>query len=121
MLWGLDMSKEGVNLLSDMSFKYLICGDVEEMGTNLRKENCDIILAGEIIAHVANPGAFLKTITGALTEKTEFILRMVDATGCKQFLHAMLRQKKVHDDHNYYFFCRTIKQLLEKFNRPYSP
>ena len=30
-------------------------------------------------------------------------------------MYSMLRQEKVHPDHNYYFSYRTLQQLLGKF------
>jgi predicted TPR repeat methyltransferase len=116
LLWGLDESTEGVEILRDMGFDHIHQVDIEGMGPDLRKEEFDIILAGEIIEHVANPGMFLKAVISLMGEKTEFILTTVNATSFKQFLHAMMRREKVHQDHNYYFSYRTIKQLLEKFN-----
>ncbi len=116
MLWGLDVSEEGIRMLSEMGFTHVIHGDVERMRAELQQVNFDIILAGEIIEHLANPGNFLKSITSIMSKKTELVLTTPNAFAFKGFLHSMLRREKVHPDHNYYFSYRTIRQLLEKFD-----
>lgn len=114
MLWGLDISLEGVHILRGKGFDNVIHGDVERMGPEFQHMDFDIVLAGEIIEHVANPGLFLKGLTSIMSEKTELILTTPNASSFKGFLHAMMREEKVHEDHNYYFSYRTLKQLLEK-------
>ncbi|MGH9877724.1 MAG: class I SAM-dependent methyltransferase [Nitrososphaerales archaeon] len=115
-LWGLDISEEGVRILSQMGFDHVVHGDVERMRAEFPQIDFDIILAGEIIEHVANPGLFLKSITSIMSKKTELVLTTPNAFAFKQFLHSMMRREKVHEDHNYYFSYRTLKQLLEKFD-----
>ena len=58
MLWGLDISEEGVRILREQGFDHIIPRDPEEMGSELRRMNCDVVLAGEILEHVGNVGLF---------------------------------------------------------------
>ena len=116
MLWGIDNSEEGVHILQQRGFHHIIYGDVEQMAPELRKERFDIILAGEIIEHLANPGLFLKCISSIMDGHTELVLTTPNATSVKGFLFSIMRQEKVHPDHNYYFSYRTLKQLMEKFD-----
>lgn len=116
MLWGLDISEEGVRILREQGFDNIILGDVEEMGSELRPMNFDIVLAGEILEHVANPGRFLTSLGSIMTAKTELVVTTPNANSFKGFVHSMLRREKVHPDHNYYFSYRTLKQLMEKFD-----
>jgi len=115
-LWGLDASEEGINTLRELGYQNLICGNVEDAHTKLKQEKFDIILAGEIIEHLDNPGLFLESVRSIMTDNSEFILTTVNAPSFKGFLFSMLRLEKVHPDHNYYFSYRTLKQLLEKFD-----
>lgn len=115
MLWGLDSSEEGVRILRERGIDHVICGDVEHMDPEVKHMNFDIMLAGEIIEHLANPGLFLKSLTSIMSAKTELILTTPNATSFKRFLHAMTRREKVHEDHNFYFSYRTLKHLLEKY------
>ena len=115
MLWGLDISVEGVRILCEQGFDQIILGDVEEMGSELREMDFDVVLAGEIIEHVGNVGLFLQSLASVMTEKTELVITTPNANSFKGFIHSMLRREKVHPDHNCYFSYRTLTQLLEKF------
>ncbi len=112
-LWGMDSSEEGCNILEQLGFDQIIHGDVEHLNTNLAQQNFDIILAGEIIEHLSNPGIFIKNITCLMKNNTSLILTTPNAFSFKQFFIAMFRREKVHYDHNFYFSYRTIKHLLE--------
>ena len=114
-LWGLDNSEEGVRLLEEMGFKDVICANVEDMSEQIRGMEFDILLAAEILEHVANPGLFLENLAAAMTDSTELIMTTPNATSLRGFIYSMLRREKVHPDHNYYFSYRTLQQLLEKF------
>lgn len=113
-LWGLDSSQEGIQILDQIGFDHLIHGNAEEMDSDLRRHKFEIILAGEIIEHVANPGKFLNSITAVMSEKTELILTTPNAFSFKGFVHSLMRREKVHEDHNYYFSYRTLKHLFGK-------
>ena len=112
-LWGIDINEEGVQLLRSMGFEHVIHGNAENLSSELRQEHFDIVLAGEIIEHVLNPGLFLESIISIMTEKTELLLTTVNASSFKQFLHSMIREEKVHQDHHFYFSYRTLKQLMQ--------
>ena len=116
MLWGLDISEEGVRKLRDQGFENIILGDVEKMGSEFREMNFDVVVVGEILEHIANAGLFLHSLGSIMTENTELIVTTPNANSFKGFVHSMLRREKVNPDHNYYFSFRTIKQLLEKFD-----
>lgn len=114
-LWGLDMSAEGVRHLEELGFRDIICANVEDMSDQLRDMEFDILLAAEILEHVANPGLFLENLVAAMSDTTELIMTTPNAMSLRGFIYSMLRQEKVHPDHNYYFSYRTLQQLLEKF------
>ena len=113
-LWGIDLDEKGVGLLREMGFGNVLHGDCEQMAEALKQESFDVVLAGEIIEHVENPGLFLGSIRSIMVPTTELLLTTPNASALKNFLHAMLGEEKVHEDHNYYFSYRTLKQLLER-------
>jgi len=114
-LWGLDMSAEGVRHLEELGFGNIICANVEDMSEQIRDMEFDILLAAEILEHVANPGLFLENLAAAMSDSTELIMTTPNATSLRGFIYSMLRREKVHPDHNYYFSYRTLQQLLAKF------
>lgn len=115
-LWGLDVSAEGVERLRRMGFDHIVCGDVEELRTYAGVPTFDLVLAGELLEHLANPGLFLQSVASIMGERTELILTTPNASSFKGFMRAAFRQEKVHPDHNYYFSYRTLAQILQKFD-----
>ena len=113
-LWGVDADEKGVALLREMGFPNIMLGNCESLQSDLLREEFDIVLAGEIIEHVDNPGNFLNAIRGVMTPRTELLLTTANATSVKGFSHALTGVEKVHPDHNYYFSYHTLRQLLEK-------
>ena len=114
-LWGLDASTEGVERLRAMGFPNILLGDVEHLEPGLIPAGCDLIIAGELIEHLACPGGFLTSLRTHMDPRTELVLTTPNAFGGKGFLHSLLWREKVHPDHNYYFSYYTITQLLGKF------
>jgi 2-polyprenyl-3-methyl-5-hydroxy-6-metoxy-1,4-benzoquinol methylase len=114
MLWGVDVSEEGVCILRDMGFENVIVGDCESLSAELFDEAFDVILAGELIEHLFNIGAFLESVRNVMRKHTQFVLTTCNAGSFKNFLHSMLREEKVHKDHNYYFSYQTVRQILSK-------
>ena len=117
-LWGLDASEEGVTQLKEMGFDNILLGDAEQLKKYYKAGQFDIIIAGEIIEHLGCPSAFLKSIRSIMGENTEFIITTINAFAFKLFLHSLLRNEKVHEDHNYYYSYYTLKQLLSKYGFP---
>ncbi len=115
-LWGLDSSEEGCQILRKMGFDRVIHGDVEQLNMKLAQQNFDIILAGEIIEHLSNPGIFIRNLISLMKNQTNLILTTPNAFSFKRFLYSMIRREKVHYDHNFYFSYQTIKHLLESFD-----
>jgi len=114
-LYGVDASREGVEQLLAEGFSHLMVADVEQMGPGTIPEKCDLIIAGEIIEHLACPGAFLRSLKAQMHHDTQLLLTTPNAFGFKGFVHSLLGREKVHPDHNYYFSHFTISQLLTKF------
>jgi cyclopropane fatty-acyl-phospholipid synthase-like methyltransferase len=113
-LWGIDISAEGVHLLRQMGFENTICGNVEELVAPRDWPRFDVIVAGEIIEHLNNPGLFLQSVRDLMTIGTELVITTVNATAIRGALYACLRKERVNPDHNYYFSYRTLTQLLNK-------
>jgi predicted TPR repeat methyltransferase len=114
-LWGLDVSEDGCRMLQEMGFDHVLHGNVEDMSASLLAENFDVVVAGEIIEHLANVGLFLDGVREIMSPTTELVVTTPNASSIKGFVHALLRREKVHPDHNYYFSHRTATQVLEKF------
>jgi len=113
-LHGIDASEKGINDLKELGFKNLFLVNAESPTGTVRDQNYDVIIAGEIIEHLSNPGLFLDSLRTLMSEETELILTTINAFTLKIFLYSFFYKEKVHSDHNYYFSYYTIKQLIEK-------
>lgn len=114
-LWGIDTDQHGCTLLRKMGFANILTGDLsEDHSALLQEQHFDIILAGEVIEHVENTGAFLAAIKEVMHVHSELILTTVNTPTFVNIVYGLLRREKVHPDHNYYFSYRTLKTLVEK-------
>lgn len=113
-LWGIDPSSKGCKILKEMGFNNIIEGYVGEYIDKLREEEFEVILAGEVIEHVYNVGAFLDNMAKIAHPSSTLVITTINALSLRSFLFALLRKEKVHPNHNYYFSCKTIETLLVK-------
>ena len=113
-LWGVDHSAEGIAALRARGFSNLVVADVEQLPAGHLPGRFDVIVAGELIEHLANPGVFLHALKPLMGQGTELLLTTPNASAVKVFFRALWGGEKVHPEHHYYFSYFTIKQLLER-------
>jgi len=118
--YGIDLSEEGIKMLQDAGFKNLAVGDVEEIATKnpFGDVEFDIILAGEIVEHLSNPGLFLAGIRPLLkSPDARLIITTVNATCAYRVLYTLLtNDEKVHPDHVFYYSRKTLTELVRRYN-----
>ena len=118
-LWGFDSSHEGLRHMRRRGFENLLEGDLElELPEALNNKKFDVILAGEMFEHLNNPGLALKNLVGLMSEDTELVITVPNATSLKTMFYSLFQ--KVQADHNYYFSFRTLRQLLTKHGLEYK-
>ena len=61
-LYGFDYDQRGLDVLADAGAKNLYRADLEKLDDLDLNETFDVIVAGEMIEHLNNPGLFLKGI-----------------------------------------------------------
>ncbi|MCV4698778.1 class I SAM-dependent methyltransferase, partial [Escherichia coli] len=61
-LYGFDSDKKGLDILSDYGFTNLFEADLELLNNVPLERTFDVIVAGEIIEHLNNPGLFLSGV-----------------------------------------------------------
>lgn len=114
-LVGVDISVNGVNRARELGYEDSYVGDVEELsGTHFPRLDYDIILAPDIIEHVANPGAFLSELRGILTDNTFVVLTTPNALSIRTTFYPLAGIEVVHPDHNFYYSPTTLATLLRK-------
>ena len=108
-LVGVDNDKSGIKIMEREGFK-VICCDITLM--NLQR-TFDVIIAGEIIEHLSNPGVALKTLGKHLNKAGRLVL-----TTCNPFYYrqqSKIMRKghiQVHPEHTAWYDPLTMGVLL---------
>ena len=119
VLYGFDFDQEGIDVLASNGFSNLFRADLEQLDEVPVNEKFDVIIAGEMIEHLNNPGLFLEGIKRFMTPTTQLVVTTINAFGGMRFLVYGLRGSSgavepVHPDHVAYYSYSTLKLLLER-------
>lgn len=118
-LYGLDFDQAGIDILAAHGSKNIFRADLEKLEELELNETFDVIVAGEIIEHLNNPGLFLSGIQRFMTPDSRLVLTTVNAYCAMRFFYYGLRGKRgrvelVHPDHVAYYSYFTLKLLVER-------
>jgi 2-polyprenyl-3-methyl-5-hydroxy-6-metoxy-1,4-benzoquinol methylase len=114
---GIDINKEKIEYLRKKGISDLICFDVEKLDQIEISTSIDVIIAGEILEHLPNPGLCLSSTSRLMNKNAVFIITLPNAFSLRNFLSVMVNKKElVRDDHNFYFSYITLKALLKRYN-----
>jgi 2-polyprenyl-3-methyl-5-hydroxy-6-metoxy-1,4-benzoquinol methylase len=108
---GVDLSADGIEQLRKSGFN-VVCGDLEKIDIGKR---FDVIVAGDLIEHLSNPGMFLDNMKKHLRQDGVLILHTPNAFGITRFFHMLTKKHvEVNPDHACYYDVLTISQLLKR-------
>jgi SAM-dependent methyltransferase len=118
-LYGFDFDDEGLKLLSDQGTLNLFKADLEHLENVEMDETFDVIVAGEMIEHLNNPGLFLHGIKRFMNEETQLVITTINAfSGMRFFWYGFTknhgRNEPVHPDHVAYYSYSTLTLLLKR-------
>lgn len=118
-LYGLDADRDGIQALQSKGFGNILHADLEHLEELDLDRTFDVIVAGDMIEHLNNPGLFLTGISRFMTGETRLILSTINAYCGMRFLWYGLRGKRgrvefVHPDHVAYYSYSTLKLLVER-------
>ena len=118
-IYGFDFDQAGIDILQSRGVGNLYQADLEHLDDLLLTETFDIILAGEMIEHLSNPGLFLAGIKRFMRPDSKLVLTTVNAYCAMRFMIYALRGKggsnePVHPDHVSYYSYKTMKLMLER-------
>ncbi|HXH70381.1 MAG TPA: methyltransferase domain-containing protein [Pyrinomonadaceae bacterium] len=120
-LYGFDFDQKGIDILKESGVKNLFRADLEKLEEVSLDETFDVIIAGEMIEHLSNPGLFLKGIQRFMNEKTNLIITTINAYSAMRFMIYGLRGnggaiEPVHPDHVAYYSYKTLSLAIEREN-----
>ena len=118
-VYGFDLDQRGLDVLADNGAKNLFRADLEKLEEVALDKKFDVIIAGEMIEHLNNPGLFLHGIKRFMNADTNLIITTINAYCAMRFWGYFLRgrggvSEPVHPDHVAYYSYSTLKVLLNR-------
>lgn len=120
-LYGFDFDEKGIEILKKNGATKLYQADLENLQAVELDEKFDVIVAGEMIEHLSNPGLFLKGIQRFMSEETKLLITTINAyMGMRFWLYGLRGRggsfEPVHPDHVAYYSYSTLSLLIEREN-----
>ncbi len=120
-LYGFDFDQEGLDILKEAGGKNLFRADLQKLCEVGLSETFDVIIAGEMIEHLSNPGLFLQGIKRFMNSESNLVITTINAYCAMRFMIYGLRGKggrnePVHPDHVAYYSYKTLSLILEREN-----
>jgi 2-polyprenyl-3-methyl-5-hydroxy-6-metoxy-1,4-benzoquinol methylase len=91
----------------------MIVGDAERLDA-LALEPFEVVVAGEIMEHLNNPGLFLASAHTVLAAQGELVISVPNAFCLRRLLRIPSGYEKVHPDHVAYYSHATLSRLLRR-------
>jgi SAM-dependent methyltransferase len=118
-LHGLDLDPAGLGALQALGVGHLHEGDLERLDDIDLTGPFDVIVAGEVIEHLANPGLMLRGVRRWLGPDSRLVLTTVNAYCAFRFAQYAFRgrggvREPVHPDHVAYYSYATLTRLVER-------
>ena len=120
-VYGFDFDQPGIDILEEYGVKNLYRADLEKLEAVPLDKTFDVIIAGEMIEHLSNPGLFLRGIQRFMHSETDLIITTINAYSALRFLIYGLRGKggknePVHPDHVAYYSYKTLNLVIQREN-----
>lgn len=112
---GVDYSIEVVKEYARLGvFTNIVPGNVERLPDSPLKGTFDVVIAGDIIEHLSNPGMMLDGIRVFCAEDTRVVLTTPNAFGLPNYGRFLLGGFKEGQEHVLSFNATTLSQLLNR-------
>lgn len=113
-IWGIDADREGIEIMARDGVTDLHVGDLEKLDSVAIDRTFDVVVAGEVIEHLSNPGLFLTGVQRFMGRDTILVVTTVNAYCAFRALVYGLRGKggraePVHPDHVAYYSYSTLR------------
>ncbi len=112
---GIDISEEGLSALKKKGFD-VRHGDAEKLDKNFAEATFDVVVIGEVLEHLNNPGLCLKKVFQVLKSTGEIVVTVPNAFYILNFFSLLFRREITHRDHAFYFSAKTLNCLLGRYD-----
>lgn len=114
-LVGVDIDEKALRMLRAYVDSELICHSAERLHELSHLGTFDVVVAGELIEHLSNPGLMLDGAGGLLRKGGSIIVTTPNAFALKFFLHSAFRGVDPSSDHHTLLFSpKTLRELLTR-------
>lgn len=113
--YGVDLNTEGIERLREKGYKDLASHDLSsaEALPDIVENQWDLLLLGEVIEHIDNPGEFLsairKTYAGSIKQ---MLVTTPNALCYSNFRHALRQRELVSSDHRCWYSPLTLAKVM---------
>lgn len=112
---GVDLDGETIQRLKrDHGVTNIVEGDAERLNEYVDRQ-FEVIVAGEIIEHLNNPGLFLASAKRVLAPGGTLVITTTNAFCFRRMIRIPFGVESVHPDHTYYFSHSTLRSLTSRF------
>jgi hypothetical protein len=112
-VWGIDPNTDAVNIYKNKSGdENVFAGTLKEF-RHAKEFYFDLVLAGEVLEHIADPVSFIADCTGIFKKNQELILTVPNSTSLDSIAASLNGTESIHKDHHWYFSPYT---LIKKFD-----
>jgi 2-polyprenyl-3-methyl-5-hydroxy-6-metoxy-1,4-benzoquinol methylase len=109
---GIDKEIEEIKKLRKKGYDNIIAGDAEKIKL---KQKFDVIVAGNVLEHLSNPGLFLANMKNHLKEDGKIIITTDNEGGFISFFHTLcLGYISENPDHTMIFNYSHLRELITR-------
>jgi 2-polyprenyl-3-methyl-5-hydroxy-6-metoxy-1,4-benzoquinol methylase len=114
-LHGLDLDEASVEILRRMGFENLWIGNAEHLGSvGLPAAHFDVVVAGDLLEHITNPGGMLDGIRKLLSANGVLLLSTNNAFGLNYQVRRWLGIYSEHPEHVVFYSPETLAHTFER-------
>ena len=108
---GIDLDHASIELMNTAGFNDVSFMDAEAMTF---KDQFDIVLAGDVVEHLSNPGKFFEGAAKALRDNGVLIVAVPSALSLAQIKAWIFNREDVHKDHVAYYSPKTLAEAARR-------
>jgi hypothetical protein len=109
---GVDYDCAAVKQLNGLGFAEITCGNVYTLADINFGQTFEVILAGDLIEHLSEPGRMLDQVAGLASETGELIVSTPNSFGLPHFIRYARGLPVDGNDHVLSFHLFTLRNLL---------
>lgn len=111
---GIDYDRQTVDELRKLGYSEIVYGDVTRLKEVPVDGTFDIVVCGDLIEHLSNPGDMLEGIKRFVTDRSDIIITTPNAFGGLHFFRYLAGKYWEGDDHVLSFQAYTLENLLKR-------